>query len=125
MQTTLGCLSRIVSRSLVSGVVGNGKEAPVAASASANAANADQTRLVTAVSGFPKQKTGYNIDAILKGQIGDDAYFVARHMDDWSSGGANSTVSDADLLNPAGATATTTTSTASTTRRYRVQSFRG
>ena len=44
-----------------------------------------QARLVTAVSGFPKSKSGYNIDNILKGQIGDDAYFVARHLDDWSN----------------------------------------
>merc|ERR1711884_415958 len=26
-----------------------------------------------------------NIDHILKGQIGDDAYFIARHLDDWSN----------------------------------------
>ncbi len=46
---------------------------------------------MTAVSGFPKEKAGgYNIENILKGQIGDDAYFVARHIDDWTSG------SDAD-----------------------------
>jgi hypothetical protein len=42
---------------------------------------------VTAVSGFPKPGyTGYNIENILKGQIGDDAYFVARHVDEWSTG---------------------------------------
>ena len=42
---------------------------------------------VTAVSGFPKPGyNGYNIDNILKGQIGDDAYFVARHVDEWGSG---------------------------------------
>ena len=41
---------------------------------------------VTAVSGFPKPGyNGYNIDNILKGQIGDDAYFVARHVDEWGS----------------------------------------
>ena len=49
----------------------------------------DHARLVTAVSGFPKTPTGsgaaYNIDHILKGQIGDDAYFIARHLDDWSN----------------------------------------
>jgi len=45
------------------------------------------SRLVTAVSGFPKPGyNGYNIDNILKGQIGDDAYFVARHVDEWGSG---------------------------------------
>jgi len=44
------------------------------------------SRLVTAVSGFPKPGyNGYNIDNILKGQIGDDAYFVARHVDEWST----------------------------------------
>ena len=45
----------------------------------------EKARLLTAVSGFPKQKSGYNIDNILKGQIGDDAYFIARHIDDWST----------------------------------------
>ena len=76
MQTTIGgALSRLVSRSLVTGVVSN-KE---------TTQTADSTRLVTAVSGFPKQKTGYNIDNILKGQIGEDAYFIARHVDDWNS----------------------------------------
>jgi protein phosphatase PTC7 len=50
------------------------------------ASGAGDSRLVTAVSGFPKPGyTGYNIDNILKGQIGDDAYFVARHVDEWSS----------------------------------------
>jgi len=45
----------------------------------------EDSRLVTAISGFPKPGyTGYNIDNILKGQIGDDAYFVARHVDEWS-----------------------------------------
>ncbi|XP_059099105.1 protein phosphatase PTC7 homolog isoform X2 [Tigriopus californicus] len=82
MQTTLGCLSRLVSRSFVSGVV-NTKE-PCHAQ-NPHGPPSDQTRLVTAVSGFPKQKTGYNIDHILKGQIGEDAYFVARHVDDWNN----------------------------------------
>lgn len=93
LQATLGCLSRLVSRSLVSGVAnagGNCKE---------SAANqVDQARLVTAVSGFPKAKAGYNIDNILKGQIGDDAYFVARHLDDWSS--EQLTSSDREVLCP-------------------------
>lgn len=72
---TIASISRLVSRSFVTGVV-SGKEGtnPI-----------DQTRLVTAVSGFPKTKGGYNIDHILKGQIGDDAYFVARHVDDWNN----------------------------------------
>lgn len=38
-----------------------------------------QYRLVTAVSGFPKSQSILNIDQILKGQIGEDAYFIARH----------------------------------------------
>jgi hypothetical protein len=49
----------------------------------------EKARLLTAVSGFPKQKSGYNIDNILKGQIGDDAYFIARHIDDWSGNNNN------------------------------------
>ena len=40
--------------------------------------------LVTAVSGFSKPGSSYNIDNILRGQIGDDAYFIARHVDEWS-----------------------------------------
>ena len=40
---------------------------------------------MTAVSGFPKPGTTYNIDNIIKGQIGDDAYFIARHVDEWSN----------------------------------------
>jgi len=39
------------------------------------------------VSGFPKLKSGYNIENILKGQIGDDAYFIASHVDDWNGNG--------------------------------------
>lgn len=37
------------------------------------------------MSGFPKPGSHYNIENILKGQIGDDAYFVARHVDEWST----------------------------------------
>ncbi len=37
------------------------------------------------MSGFPKPGGHYNIDNIIKGQIGDDAYFVARHVDEWST----------------------------------------
>lgn len=97
MQSTIGgALSRLVSRSLVTGVVSN-KE---------GTNPADSTRLVTAVSGFPKQKTGYNIDNIIKGQIGEDAYFVARHVDDWNSEFETSTEKgysgdNARLRNPA------------------------
>jgi len=107
MQATIGCLSRIVSRTLVNNAV-NGKEAsspsnslqtscPLTTSASAQsistaaAENCDSgdehARLLTAVSGFPKSQGSYNIDHILKGQIGDDAYFTARHVDDWTNSG--------------------------------------
>ncbi len=90
MQSTLGCLSRLVSRSLVTGVTAGGKDAQ-------QQLNKEQTRLVTAVSGFPKAKAGgYSIDNILKGQIGDDAYFVARHVDDWSP---NTSPGDSDSSN--------------------------
>ena len=146
MQATIGCLSRIVSRTLVNNVV-NGKEASSSSnsnvsqqptrnlthSASAQSvptneiaedfdSGHDHARLLTAVSGFPKSKGGYNIDHILKviviiekyhyhlivhilflrvqtyhdqydsifqGQIGDDAYFTARHVDDWTNGGTS------------------------------------
>ena len=90
MQATIGCLSRIVSRTLVNNVV-NGKEASSssgsnlssqsnrtlthsasAQSVSTNEASEDHdtghdhARLLTAVSGFPKSKGSYNIDHILK-----------------------------------------------------------
>ena len=90
MQATIGCLSRIVSRTLVNNVV-NGKEASSSSnsnisqqptrnlthSASAQSvptneiaedydSGHDHARLLTAVSGFPKSKGGYNIDHILK-----------------------------------------------------------
>ena len=74
MQSTIGCITRIVSRSFVS-AKSNEQTGPT---------TKERARLLTAVSGFPKQKSGYNIDNILKGQIGDDAYFIARHVDDWS-----------------------------------------
>jgi protein phosphatase PTC7 len=38
-----------------------------------------QYRLVTSVSGFPKSQSILNIDQTLNGQIGEDAYFIARH----------------------------------------------
>jgi len=38
-----------------------------------------QQRLLTVVSGFPKSKKTLGIDKILKGQVGEDAYFVARY----------------------------------------------
>ena len=28
-------------------------------------------------------------DEIFQGQIGDDAYFTARHVDDWTNGGTS------------------------------------
>ena len=71
----------------------------------------DQARLVTAVSGFPKAKSGYNIDNILKGQIGDDAYFVARHVDDWTSEQVSS--SDREVLCPTSSSDPRTCSTTS------------
>ncbi len=84
MQATIGTLSRIVSRSLVSGVV----DRVDASSSRLNPSDSKSHSLTTAVSGFPKAKNGqYNIDNILNGQIGDDAYFIARHIDDWNSNG--------------------------------------
>ncbi|XP_023329847.1 protein phosphatase PTC7 homolog [Eurytemora carolleeae] len=79
MQAIAG-LSRSISRALVQGVVQRSQ------STEATQKLADQdTKLVSAVSGFPKPGSSYNIDNILKGQIGDDAYFVARHVDEWST----------------------------------------
>ena len=86
MQATIGCLSRIVSRTLVNNVV-NGKEvssvsnsqqstrhitnsAPEQSISNAaveeNDSGHDHARLLTAVSGFPKSQGSYNIDHILK-----------------------------------------------------------
>ena len=82
-------MSRIVSRTLVNNVV-NGKEVPASGNtpvghtvlsctspttvsrsfSTVTAENCDSThehaRLVTAVSGFPKSQSSYNIDHILK-----------------------------------------------------------
>jgi len=41
----------------------------------------------------PSQPAHYSIDNILKGQIGDDAYFVATHVDDWPRSNSSSTIS--------------------------------
>lgn len=79
MQAIAG-LSRSISRALLQGVVQRSQSTDIA-----NKPNDADTRLVTAVSGFPKPGSSYNIDHILKGQIGDDAYFIARHVDEWSS----------------------------------------
>ena len=86
MQATIGCLSRIVSRTLAYNVVkgketspsGNGHH-PVRTSTSSTSTRSFSTataescdpvhehaRLLTAVSGFPKSQTSYNIDHILK-----------------------------------------------------------
>ena len=86
MQATIGCLSRIVSRTLVNNVV-NGKEVSSVSNPQqstrhitnsapeksiSNAADEetdsghDHARLLTAVSGFPKSTSSYNIDHILK-----------------------------------------------------------
>lgn len=78
MQAIVG-LSRGISRAFVNGVVSRSQNSAEASSG----AEADQ-KLVTAVSGFSKPGSNYNIDNILKGQIGDDAYFIARHVDEWS-----------------------------------------
>lgn len=82
MQAIVG-LSRGISRALVQGVVQR-SQGSTEASQKPGSEDAD-SRLVTAVSGFPKPGSKYNIDNILKGQIGDDAYFVARHVDEWAS----------------------------------------
>ena len=79
MQATIGTLSRMFSRSLVSGVVDR-------VDTISSKVNNPEHQLTTAVSGFPKSKNGqFNIENILKGQIGDDAYFIARHVDDWNN----------------------------------------
>lgn len=79
MQALAG-LSRSISRALLQGVVQRSQTSELS-----QTSPEAETRLVTAVSGFPKPGSSYNIDNILKGQIGDDAYFVARHVDEWSS----------------------------------------
>lgn len=94
MQATIGTLSRIVSRSLVSGVVDRVDHV-------SNKANDPTHQLTTAVSGFPKAKNGqYNIESILNGQIGDDAYFITRHVDDWNNNGRKASETPEALLNP-------------------------
>jgi len=74
-------LTRGLSRTLVNGVVARNQNN--AETSNRHHEEAD-SRLVTAVSGFPKPGSSYNIDNIIKGQIGDDAYFIARHVDEWS-----------------------------------------
>ena len=73
---------------------------------STNEQSQSHHELTTAVSGFPKSKNGqYNIENILKGQIGDDAYFITRHVDDWNNNSGNETRECADkLLNPSNIT---------------------
>jgi len=79
MQAIVG-LSRGLSRAFVNGVVSRSQN-----SAEASKGDEGEHRLVTAVSGFAKPGSSYNIDNIIRGQIGDDAYFIARHVDEWSS----------------------------------------
>ena len=111
MQATIGTLSRIVSRSLVSGVVDR------VDNLSNKVTNDSHHQLTTAVSGFPKAKNGrYNIETILNGQIGDDAYFITSHVDDWNNNGPGIGVKDAPdkLLNPSACTSSVNKSSAST-----------
>jgi len=82
MQALAG-LSRSISRALVQGVVQRSQSSSEAGVKTGAGADEAEYKLLTAVSGFPKPGSNYNIDNILKGQIGDDAYFVARHVDDW------------------------------------------
>jgi len=103
MQATIGTLSRIFQRSLISGVVDR-SQATNSISYKVSSKDGEITEdhttaeLTTAVSGFPKAKNGqYNIDNILKGQIGDDAYFIARHVDDWNN---NTNETPDQLLSP-------------------------
>lgn len=110
MQATIGTLSRIFQRSLISGVVDrsqatNSISYKVSSKDGETIEGDDHTtaELTTAVSGFPKAKNGqYNIDNILKGQIGDDAYFIARHVDDWNN---NTNETPDQLLSPTSKTA--------------------
>lgn len=81
MQAIAG-LSRSLSRALVQGVV---QRSQATEATQKTRPDAQDTKLVTAVSGFPKPGSHYSIDNIIKGQIGDDAYFVARHVDEWST----------------------------------------
>lgn len=98
MQATIGTLSRLVSRSLVSSVVDRVDCSTIPSKSGEHVKEAEDPRLTTAVSGFPKSKNGqFNIDNILKGQIGDDAYFIARHVDDWNN---NHTENIDKVLNP-------------------------
>jgi len=78
MQAIAG-ITRNISRALVQGVVQRSQHAEAS-----RRTTEDDTRLVTAVSGFPKPGLLFNIDTILRGQIGDDAFFMARHQDDWT-----------------------------------------
>jgi len=81
MQAIAG-ITRNISRALVQGVVQRQQHVE------ANRKAQEDTRLVTAVSGFPKPGIKFNIDTILRGQIGDDAFFMARHQDDWDGADA-------------------------------------
>merc|ERR550539_1772753 len=73
-----------ISRALLQGCTKRSQHTAETATTSKKPTEED-TRLVTAVSGFPKPGTIFNIDTILRGQIGDDAFFMARHQDDWTA----------------------------------------
>jgi len=97
MQATIGTLSRMFSRSLVSGVVDRVD--------TISSKVQQEHQLTTAVSGFPKSKNGqFNIENILKGQIGDDAYFIARHVDDWNNNNEVKEQTAEKILNPSSKT---------------------
>merc|ERR1719166_96997 len=91
-------LTRGLSRTLVNGVV-TGNSSTAESSRTRQDEEAD-SRLVTAVSGFPKPGISYNIDNIIKGQIGDDAYFIARHVDEWSQSDFDVSPSPSSTPNP-------------------------
>jgi len=134
MQATIGTLSRIVSRSLVSGVVDRvdtiSNKAATRDSSTTSEESSPHHELTTAVSGFPKSKNGqYSIENILKGQIGDDAYFITRHVDDWNNNSSNEDKKEcADrLLNPSNISAsskkpTTPSESSAATANERIRS---
>jgi len=84
----IASVTRNISRCLVNGVVQRSQHTAETAASRGQVddeGEEEDTRLVTAVSGFPKPGTIFNIDTILRGQIGDDAFFMARHQDDWTT----------------------------------------
>jgi len=84
----IASVTRNISRCLVNGVVQRSQHTAETAACRGQVdeeEGEEDTRLVTAVSGFPKPGTIFNIETILRGQIGDDAFFMARHQDDWTT----------------------------------------